>query len=290
MAANIGNLVAKGQNALGAVNSLRDILPDSITKNLDTFINGTRAAGASRKGVNNILSTINGINGVQRASHFYVTIPAPLTLTSEVPPLIPFLTESATLPGVALATSSVKRYGFGPEEKKPYLPTFVDVSMSFIGDGKGVVYDFFYKWMNSIVRFDKAATAANAFEVEWKNKYATDITITTIDETGSKIIEVVLMKAYPVFLGDIAVSWHDTDSLVKIPVGFTYYNWKKTEIDLNAPMTTIQQGASALQRILGAASAIQVLSNIRKPRNIADLANAVNSSKLAIRGLGKSLF
>ena len=92
------------------------------------------------------------------------------------------------------------------------------------------------------------------------------------------------MGAYPIFLGDMSLSWADTDSFAKIPVGFTYYNWKKNIVDLNQPISK-PGGVGALQRIMGIASAVQVLSTIRKPQGIADTINVINNSKLAVGGL-----
>jgi len=283
--ANISEFIAKGQNVVGTVNAVRDFLPESVRNNLDTFLNGSRPQGSDRKGLNKIRSTIDGVNGLQRNSQFYVTIPAPVCMTGDqTPTLLPFLTESAALPGVMLATTSVKRYGIGVEEKKPYLPTFVDVNMTFFGDGSGYVHQFFGNWINNIVIYDRRATLPNAFEVRYKYDYAVDITITTLDETGQKVIEVVLMGAYPIFLGDVSLSWADTDSFAKIPVGFTYTNWKKNIVDINQPIAQ-GGGVGALQRIMGIASAVQVLSTIRKPRGIADTINVINNSKLAVGGL-----
>lgn len=294
--ANISDFIAKGQNAIGQVGAFKDFLPEPIKKNLDIFLNGTKPAGNPRKGLNNILSVINGVNGAARSSHFFVNIPAPKLMLAPaaagsnlaVPANIPFLAESTSLPGVMLATSSIKRYGFGPEEKKPYGATFVDVNMSFFGDGNYYVHRFFYHWLNRIVIFGKSPTQANAFEVYYKSDYATDITITTIDETGRTVSITTLVNAYPLFLGDIPLDWSASDSFVKIPVGFTYQYWKKETIGLDDSVN-VPGSAGLLQKLLGAASAINVLSNIRKPNNIAEVINVVNNSKIAIGGL-KGLF
>ena len=287
--ANIGEFIAKGQNAVGAVNALKDFLPDSIKKNLDTFLNGTKASGTAKKSLNQILSTINGMNGAARPSHFYVDIPAPRAMmgaagsNSATVKNIPFLAESSSLPGVLLDTTQIKRYGFGPSEKKPYGATFVDVNMSFFGDGNYDVHRFFYSWLNKIVVFAKSPTEANAFEVNYKEDYQTDIKITALDETGNTVTIITLVNAYPIFLGDIPLSWSDTDSFVKIPVGFTYQYWKRELIDLG---DKVQPGSTGiLQKLMGATAALQVLSNIRKPNSIGDVINVVNNSKIAIGGL-----
>jgi len=287
--ANIGEFIAKGQNAVGAVNALKDFLPDSIKKNLDTFLNGTKASGTNKKSLNQVLSTINGMNGPARSSHFYVDIPAPRAMMGaegsnhSTVKNIPFLAESTSIPGVLLDTTQIKRYGFGPNEKKPYGATFVDVNISFFGDGNYNVHRFFYAWLNKIVVFAKSPTESNAFEVNYKEEYQTNITITALDETGNTVTIVTLVNAYPIFLGDIPLSWAETDSFVKIPVGFTYQYWKREVIDLGDKV--VPGSASVLQKLMSATSALQVLSNIRKPNSIGDVINVVNNSKLAIGGL-----
>lgn len=291
--ANISNFIAKTQNAIGTVNTLKDFLPDSVRKPLDEFLYGTGFGGSTQKGLNKVISTLNEYNGVARNTHFYVTIPAPPAMTSpkvsgsnlNVPEAIPFLAESASLPGVMMATSSVKRYGIGPEEKKPYAPTFVDVNMTFIGDGNYYVHKFFYAWLNRIVVFAKDPATDNAFEVNYKTEYATTISISTLDETGRKVATVKLYGVYPIFMGDILLDWGSTDSFVKIPITFTYQRWELEVTDLDEVVPGSIGVVGALQKAMGIASAVQVLGGLRKPRNTADLLNVVNNSKIAIGGL-----
>jgi hypothetical protein len=290
--ANISNFIAKGRDLVGTANVLKDFLPDSVKKPLDEFINGTRPTGNAQKGLNKILSTVNGINGVARPNHFYVTITPPKSMQAPsvsgsnitIPSQIPFLVESAQLPGVMIATSSIRRYGYGPEEKKPYGATFVDVNMTFVGDGDYNVHRFFYAWLNRVVIFAKGPTEKNAFEVSYKSDYATDIQITTLDETGRTVTVVTLVGAYPIFLGDVGLNWSDTDSYVRIPVGFTYQYWKREVINLDDPAAKAAE-PGILQKLMGAASAIQVLSSIRRPRNAAEIINVVGNSTRAIGGL-----
>lgn len=290
--AKVADFFTKGRNVAGAANALREFLPNEITNGIDSILGGNILPVGVRKGISGFRSTINGLNGVQRTNHFYVTIPNPPVLQGDIGPIIlPFLTEAASIPGVMLATSDVRRYGYGPTEKKPYLPVFVDQQMTFLGDGSGLVHKFFYKWMNSIVKYDQfplgrqGANRLRPFEVEYKRQYAVDITITAIDEVDRKIMEIKLFDAFPIAVGDIGLGWGQTDGYVNIPVTFTYYNWRRTDISIDLD-ELIGEDLSPVQRLLKAGTAIQTLAKIRKPNNVADIVNVVNNSKVAVGSLG----
>ena len=278
----------RGREVAGGANALREYLPSEITNGIDSIFGGNILPVGVRKGISGFRSTINSLNGLQKPNHFYVTIPNPSIMMGDIGPiLLPFLTESANIPGISLATSDIRRHGYGVIEKKPYAPIFVDQQMTFLGDASGVVHKFFYQWMNGIVKFDGHANGrrgfngASAFEVEYKKRYAVDITISAIDEVDRKIMEVKLFEAFPIAMGDINLNWSDTDSYVRIPITFTFKNWKRTDISLDLD-ELLGEDLSPVQRILKAGTAIQTLSKIRRPSNVSDINNIVNGSKTAI--------
>lgn len=290
--ANLGDIFAKGRDVAGAANALRDYLPESVTGAIDSVLGGNILPLGDRKGINRFRSTINAQGGFQRSNHFYVTISNPKILRGDIGPiLLPFLTDSTNLPGVSFATSEVRRYGTGPIERKPYAPIFTDIQMSFYGDGSGTVHRFFYEWMNGIIKFDNGVNGKaggkgklKPYEVEFKNDYAVDIIITTIDEKDRKLMEFKLYGAYPIALGDVAMSWGDTDGVIKIPVTFTFNRWKRTDVSIDIDEEF--SGLSSIQKILKVGSAIQTLASLKKPKNIADITNIVNNSKTAVGGIG----
>lgn len=290
--ANLSDIFSKGRDVAGAANAVRDYLPESITKSIDSVLGGNILPLGARKGINGFRSTINSLGGLQRSNHFYVTIPNPKILSGDIGPiLLPFLTESANLPGVSLATSEIRRYGTGPTEKKPYAPIFTDMQMSFYGDGSGTVHKFFYKWMTGMIKFDNGINGKagynglKPYEVEYKTDYAVDIIITTIDEKERKIMEYKLYEAYPIAIGDIGMSWSETDGFQKIPVTFTFNRWKRTDISLDIDEEF--SGLSNIQKILKVGTAIQTLASLRKPGNVADIINVVNNSKTVLGGIQK---
>lgn len=295
---SIGGIISKGRDIAGTANALVDLpgLPDGVRNSVRSlFGTGTGVPPEqNRRDLNNFLATASKLNGFTRPSYFYIEIAPPPMLVDESNTMrnLAFLSESANLPGVSFATSEVRRYGYGPTERKPFAPIFVDTNISFFVDGAGVIQKFFYKWMNGIVKFDETVNGKGAvygrttmrpFEVNYKDQYATDIIITTVDENNNDIINVRLTKAFPIFMGDVSLGWNDTDSIARLPITFSFYNWKIENINVNQVSENRKPGV--VQSLIKASTALQTLATIRKPNNVADIINVVNNAKIAIGGL-----
>jgi hypothetical protein len=297
----IGKSISKGRDVVGTANALQDFLPPSLRQSLNTFVNGRPQNNNSLRNVETFRSLINRLGGVTRTNLFYVSIPVPKMMrgaSSGNSPIITdstvsLLCESTSLPGVSLATSEIRRYGVGPLEKKPYAPIFTDQSFSFIGDNTGKVYNHFYTWLNGIIKYDTlpnntTVTGYNglgAYEVEYKEDYAVDVFITCINDVDQEIIICRLHDAYPIFLGDIQLSWAENDSFMRIPVTFTFFNWTLDRININSALQNQGASISNLQKLIQVGSAVQTLASLRKPTGVADIINVVNNAKIATVGL-----
>lgn len=301
---SINGIISKGFDVAGTASVVKDVLPPSIRDPLNKIFGFGQTAPTGRKRVSSLSAVLNKFGGVQRNSHFYVTLPVPNKLKGNTGSNdltineLSLLCEAAALPGVSLATSEIKRYGYGVFEKKPHSVIFTDQTLTFMGDNSGKIHRFFYIWMNSILKFDTKHTQlgenkygiGEPFSVEYKKQdnglpnYCVDIKITCINEAELKIQELTLMDAYPIFLGDVQLSWAETDSFVRFPVTFTYTNWKLEDIDVS---TVLKGGRepSLVEKIVKAGTAIQTLASLRKPQGVGDIINVVNNSKIAAGGI-----
>jgi hypothetical protein len=296
----INGLISGGTNLLGAASALSPILPQPLQNALGTFINGQPRSNISNRSLNDFRSSLNKFNGLARSSLFHVTIPVPKMMAGSTQgdnivnsAELSLLCEQATLPGVSLATTEIKRHGYGAVEKKPYTAVFTDQTFNFYGDNKGSVHKYFYSWMNGIVKTDlnpneRALLGYNGlspFEVEFKENYAVDIIITCVDEVKQDIIICKLNQAYPIFLGDVSLSWADTDTIMRLPITFTFYNWNLERVNINSALTSPANNLSGLQKLLKVGTAVQTLASLRAPTGIADIINVVSNAKIAVGGL-----
>lgn len=298
----INSAISKTRDAVGSAAAIGDAVsnlpgvPDGLRNAIGSLFGTGRGLPPSqnRRDLNNFLGTASKLRGFARPSQFYIEIRPPYMMRDETENArtLAFLCESANLPGVSLATTDIRRYGYGPVERKPYAPIFVDTTMTFLTDASGLVQKFFYKWMNGIVKFDETVfgpvgqaglSTIAPFEVNYKNQYSTDILVTTVDEVNNDIINVRFTEAYPIFMGDVNLGWGDTDSISRLPITFTFFNWKIEKININQLQERRSPGA--IQSLLKVGTAIQTLATLRKPNNVADVINVVNNAKIAIGGL-----
>jgi hypothetical protein len=169
-----------------------------------------------------------------------VTIPVPRVLQglggemAQVAQDLRFAVEATNIPGVSIATSEVRRYGYGNVEKKPTSTVFNDLTMSVQVDRRGLAWRFFQVWASGVVNFDASSsyTAASGLsagqvvgEVAYKDDYAVDVGITLFDQDDRPAIDVVLRDAWPLFVGDVQSNWADTNSMQRLPVTWTFFDW-----------------------------------------------------------------
>lgn len=246
---------------------------------------------AKNSKVKNFISEISN-RSVSRTNLFEIVITPPPVLQKEA--FVSNLTlyaEGAQLPGLFIQTTDVKRYGVGHSEKVAFGSSVNDINMTFIGDGQGKVYQFFYKWLQSIVRSDYDIRSSvnvsegglNPFEVEFKDNYQATITVTTFNEQGTPVLSYKLTNAFPTNIADIALNWGDSAQLMSIPITFTFF---QSQLDTGEAATTptMSNVLTPFQQIVKAGTAIQAIAAMRKPTSIGDILNATSNAKNVLSG------
>ena len=203
--------------------------------------------------INEMLSAVNSVGGLSKASKFMVTITRPTTANvgrADRGPVIvggaenlSFLCDSAYLPGLGYQTDEIRMSGYGNVEKRPYATIFQDIPLTFYSDADGSVFKYFHAWMQSIFAFNDAANPngtvkglpMNSFQYPSEYYGVVEIIhmneINTTKESDNTIVKYQLLEAYPISIGDIQVDWNMNDQILKIPVTFAYTNWTSTTLD-----------------------------------------------------------
>lgn len=163
--------------------------------------------------------------------------------------------ESVTLPGIQLATTESKPYGYGPTELKAYAPVFNQLQASFIVDAKGYTLSFFRNWMRAIVNYTsegKAYWKANApgpsgtrnavFESSYKSEYETMLELYVISGVATEasndslkvdiVTKTTIMRAFPVMIGDAVLNYGITDQYLSVPITFSFFDWYSDNINV----------------------------------------------------------
>ena len=278
-------LLNTGMNALGTFAVLKGLF-------------GKKNQGPAGR-FNTFMSEIRA-GGIGRSNYFDVSFSVPLIMLGEAvdAPIstdkLSLYADSVSMPGMNIQTDSLKRFGIGPMENVPYSTQYNDITVNFIADGGGEIYKFFYNWMQGIIPSDKyipagklSATGLAPYEVEFKDRYQSTITIKTYNEQNDTILEYKLYDAFPKTVPDIQLSWKDNDGYMQFGITFCFFNAelvnasKKFEAGKNGI-----KGLSLLQKALKIGTALQTLKSLKRPRSIQDALASSTSIKNIASGSG----
>lgn len=160
---------------------------------------------------------------VARANRFDVILNVPITLLYVSPTSQRKLTyrcESAQLPGRTFATMDRKTYG--PIEKLPYLTTYNDIDLTFLIDDDMKTKFLFDSWLDLV-----NPKITNNFN--YRNSYATSMTINQYDVANNLKYSVELVDSYPISINQMDLDWSN-DSIHKLHVTFAYTKWYNNSI------------------------------------------------------------
>lgn len=159
---------------------------------------------------------------------------------------LPFYCESVDVPGVLLWTDEVKRYGYGPVEKKPYQPAFADARLVFRSDQDGDVFAFIRQWQALALNYQMSVTDSATitdtnglgnysnnfsgspsnvmmpYELGYKAQYAVNVNITQYADDGTPVLIIKLRDAWPSLIVDMPLAWAATRSYAQLPVALVY--------------------------------------------------------------------
>jgi len=187
--------------------------------------------------INNFIAEVNVRKGPMRTNKFLVTFPLPAVMLRQQQNIVSsartmqYWCESVNLPGYLIGTHDVRRWTYGPVEKRALTPSFTDLQCTFINDNQSTVLNFFQTWQQAILPHEATRginTLQNGgyvYELNYKQDYATDIHIIVFDEARKETVHVVCREAFPAQLPDTPFSWADTNNVMRFPVVFHYLDW-----------------------------------------------------------------
>lgn len=189
-------------------------------------------------------------SGIQKTNKFLIQFGIPRGMFNN--PLTPNLTgvnrrlelygESALVPGVALLTQDIRRYGYGPTEKKPVTAMFTDWPVTLRIDGVNEIPDFFRQWIRLQVNFEVGGPESTGtmagitgampnqrlYEVAYKEDYAVDAQIVTFTDDGNVSNQIRLRGCFPIHMGEVLMDWSRVNDYARLPVTFSYTDWSST--------------------------------------------------------------
>ena len=177
-----------------------------------------------------------GETGVLPVNKFFVEIPTPRALASTSTGIsreLQFRAEAVRVPGIAIATTQVHRYGIGPIQKFPFNANFTDMSVSFIADKHSLIWKFFYKWLNNVFSYNETLPSGygsgpdyNSYRSNYRIDYTVDMKVHIYDSDGEPSMSIEILDCFPVSMNDVELAWDNNNKLLNITVSFTFRDWR----------------------------------------------------------------
>lgn len=130
-------------------------------------------------------------------------------------------TESLTLPGRQITTFEYPFEAVRQEVKVPNGYTNSDVECVFLLTNDFMVKKYFDEWVKAIITPD--------YLLNYTAQYETDVSISALDQKNVKRYTIKLLNAFPITVGDIALSNASTNEIGKLNVTFTYSDYEVVE-------------------------------------------------------------
>lgn len=137
--------------------------------------------------------------------------------------------DAATIPGVNFfTTDNIRRYGYGQLERRPYLPTFNPITISFVVDRNAAVIKYFTEWQQRIVNYDRTGVSGirnpnTPYFLSYKDDYICErMQIYLYDEKTQKVVTVNLHEVYPLSSTDLNLTWDEASGPLRFSVTLQY--------------------------------------------------------------------
>jgi hypothetical protein len=173
------------------------------------------------KYIDKLKSAVQDRSGFAHPNRFMIEFPAVKQyLPAEQTRDFDLFCESTSLPGrqtLTLDYTSTRH-----THKKPNGYQNEDITFVFNITNDYFIRDIFNRWTNEILNRE-------TYEVGFKDEYVTPIIINQLDEQDNKVYTCGLRDAYPVSVQNIDLNQTTTDSIQKLSVTMTYFDFFETK-------------------------------------------------------------
>ena len=178
-------------------------------------------------------SVIQKRGGLVQPNKYSVYIKTPSKLaTRGLETDFPLLVEATSLPSRSLATADNRTYG--PLRKIARESIYADLAMTFMLTQDMAIKNYFDQWLNLI-------QSDYQYDPSYYDDYTTDIYIALLHDNQKNVIpanivnkksgnySIRIEEAFPISVGDVALSFADVNTYAKLQITFAYRRWVNEE-------------------------------------------------------------
>lgn len=209
----------------------------------------------------------------------------PLTLQSEISPReLQFFCRTVDIPSLNIATREQRDQGFGLMQRMPSELNLPAMATVFMVDSSHNVLKFFHRWIQSIVNFDVSAGPISSVggmlpnEFAYPEDYEVDITLEVYSKDNPEhCYRYTFYRCYPTDIGSITMAWEQTNSIMLLPVTFTFEAMESDGMQPGSVQFGDGRGIGLFDRITNAIGSTALVSGLSLPLKIQDIINSVTT-------------
>lgn len=181
--------------------------------------------------------------------------------------------EAFNVPGKSLQTSDVRRFGVGPLLKSVVGSTGQNTTtLTILGDAQGKFYNFYYLWLNSIVRtegmdksWESPLNDTYPYEVSYFDQYAATIIMNECNVNMNVVTETSLLGAFPISISEKQMNWNNTGLMsFTVEIAYRYVSIKDVETDvITFERPPVKFSLGIVAALIKAGNAIQLAQSIK---------------------------
>lgn len=139
--------------------------------------------------------------------------------------MMKFRTEEVKIPGIALYSADVSRYGIGPTQKQPFNALFNEITITILNDSDCDLWQFWHNWIKGIFQFTSEISTTSKipnYKSDYKSNYSTNMQISIYDNYGLNVQNILLYEAFPIAMRENNLNWMENDELISISVNISF--------------------------------------------------------------------
>lgn len=165
-----------------------------------------------------------------RATHYAIKFFPPSGVDNGTLQDVTYFVDTANSPSIQFSADEVKFKGYGMTEMRPAQASHEPLTVTIIGDQRGLFKDLFERWFKLVFNFDQEETM-HGIPLETYNypsEYWGTIELYLYDVESKLYTTYKMHKAFPLNMGAVSLGYSDTDSLLRLSLTFEYRNYSKT--------------------------------------------------------------
>lgn len=205
---------------------------------------------------------------------------------------IPFYCRSVQLPNLDIATTDIKRQGYGVATKTATGMQYNEVPMVFMVDAEFGIKKLFHRWNQAIFNHGNGGSSQmmvdgrKQYELSFHDDITATIEVLVYSYHQQQVVYTYKFEGcFPTAIANPQIGWENSAEIMTMSVNFAYDSFSVDGAENGSVTGLAQSGNGILGFLSSINSVVQSVKQLRLPRNIQDAVVQTNNLGTIINNL-----